>query len=184
MAPTFFATQLDFRGWLVKNHATATELLVGFYRVGCSKPSMTWPESVDQALCFGWIDGVRKRIDDDSYSIRFTPRKPTSIWSAINIKKAVELINTGEMQAAGLAAFEERNEKRSRIYAYEKAPAELSPEFERLFRKNKKAWEFFTTQAPSYRRVIIHHVMTAKREETRLSRLYQAIEASEKQKRL
>ena len=149
MLPTFFKNQTDFRKWLAKNHDKATELLVGFYKVGSGKPSMTWPESVDQALCFGWIDGVRRRIDDESYSIRFTPRKPTSIWSAVNIKKVEELIKSGQMQPAGLAAFEKRTEHRSRIYAYENAPARLSPEFEKLFRANKKAWAFFTTQTPS-----------------------------------
>src|SRR5437879_5474253 len=152
MKPTFFKTQSDFRKWLEKNHDDATEILVGFYKLGSGKPSMTWPESVDEALCFGWIDGVRRRIDDDSYSIRFTPRKSTSIWSAVNIKKAEELIRSGQMQPAGLAAFEKRTENKSRIYSYENAPAELSPEFEKRFRDNKKAWAFFTAQAPSYQR--------------------------------
>src|SRR5260370_13108308 len=114
MKGTFFANKLEFREWLAKNHDKATELLVGFYKVGSGKPSMTWPESVDQALCYGWIDGVRKRIDDESYSIRFTPRKQTSIWSSVNIKNAEELINSRLMQPAGLAAFEKRKEDKSR----------------------------------------------------------------------
>jgi uncharacterized protein YdeI (YjbR/CyaY-like superfamily) len=184
MAPKFFTNQSDFRKWLIQNHTTASELLVGFYKVGSGRPSMTWPESVDQALCFGWIDGVRRRIDDEAYSIRFTPRKSTSIWSGVNIKKVGELIKNGQMQPAGLAAFEKRTETKSRIYAYEKVPAKLSPEFEQTFRKNKKAWEFFTKQAPSYQRVMIHHIMNAKQEKTRLARLNQAIEASEQQKRV
>ena len=184
MCPTFFKTQSDFRKWLTKNHDKATELLVGFYKVGSGKPSMTWPESVDQALCFGWIDGVRRRIDDDSYSIRFTPRKPKSIWSSINIKKVEDLVISGQMQPTGLAAFEKRREHRSRIYAYENEPAKLSPEFEKTFRANKKAWTFFTGQAKSYQNVIIHRIMTAKQEKTRISRLNEAIRASENQKRL
>src|SRR5881394_263753 len=143
MTPTFFKTQPDFRKWLAKNHDKATELLVGFYKVGSGKPSMTWPESVDQALCFGWIDGVRRRIDDHSYSIRFTPRKPTSIWSSINTKKVEELIKSGQMKPAGLMAFEKRKENKSRIYSYENEPAKLSREFEKKFRANKKAWAFF-----------------------------------------
>ena len=184
MDPTFFADQNDFRQWLAKNHDKVTELLVGFYKLGSGTPSMTWPESVDQALCYGWIDGVRRRIDDESYSIRFTPRKPTSIWSAINIKKVEELTKQDLMQPAGIAAFEKRTENKSKIYAYENAPSELSPEFAKLFKANKKAWAFFTTQAPSYQRVVIHRIMTAKQEKTRLSRLEQAITESEKQKRI
>ena len=184
MSPRFFKTQSDFRNWLAKNHDKSTELLVGFYKVGSGKPGMTWPKSVDQSLCFGWIDGVRKRIDDESYSIRFTPRKSTSIWSAININKVAELIKSGQMQPAGLAAFNKRTESKSKIYAYENAPARLSLAFEKLFKANKKAWAFFTTQAPSYQKVIVHRIMTAKQEKTQLSRLEQAITASESQKRI
>src|SRR6476619_7391019 len=128
MKPTFFSTQDEFRKWLEENHKKETELLVGFYKVNSGKPSMTWPESVDQALCFGWIDGVRKRIDDASYTIRFTPRKPRSIWSAVNIRRANELKEQGLMQPGGLRAFEQRSPERSAIYSYEKAPAELPPE--------------------------------------------------------
>lgn len=184
MEPTFFATQADFRKWLAKNHDKLSGLLVGFCKVGSGKPSMTWPESVDQALRFGWIDGVRRRIDDETYAIRFTPRKSTSIWSAINIRKVDELIKTGQMQPAGIVAFEKRTENKSKIYAYENAPAQLSPELEKLFKANKKAWAFSTTQAPSYQRVIIHRIITAKQEKTQLSRLEQAISASEAQKRV
>ncbi|MFT3744893.1 MAG: YdeI/OmpD-associated family protein [Pyrinomonadaceae bacterium] len=184
MPPKFFSDQSKFREWLTTHHASETELLVGFHKVGSGKRSMTWPESVDQALCFGWIDGVRKRIDDESYSIRFTPRKAGSIWSAVNIKKVEELTKSGLMQPAGIAAFEKRTEAKSKIYSYEKEASELSPEFEKQFRKNKKAWEFFSTQAPSYRKVMIHHIMDAKQEKTRVSRLTATIEASEKHQRL
>jgi uncharacterized protein YdeI (YjbR/CyaY-like superfamily) len=182
--PKFFAKQSDFRKWLVKNHKKETELLVGFYKVGSSKPSMTWPQSVDEALCFGWIDGVRRNIDEESYSIRFTPRKPTSIWSAINIKKVADLTEKGLMMPPGLAAFEKRKEHRSRIYAYENEPVKLYPEFEKKFKANKKAWAFFTTQAPSYQKTIVHWIMRAKQESTRLKRIEQAITESEKQKRM
>lgn len=138
MFPKFFAKSSDFRKWLTQNHAASSELLVGFYKIGSGKPSMTWPQSVDEALCFGWIDGVRKRIDDESYSIRFTPRKPTSIWSAVDIKKIEDLSQKGLMQPAGLAAFQKRTENRSKIYAYENEPAMLSPAFEKTFKASKK----------------------------------------------
>lgn len=184
MSPKFFSDQSKFRDWLATHHSSETELLVGFHKVGSGKPSMTWPESVDQALCFGWIDGVRRRIYDESYSIKFTPRKVGSIWSAVNIKKVEELTKSRLMQPAGIAAFEKRTEGRSKIYSYEKEAGELSDEFEKQFRKNKKAWEFFSTQAPSYRKVMIHHIMDAKQEKTRVSRLLITIEASENGKRL
>src|SRR5918993_5745637 len=120
--PTFFAKQSDFRKWLQKNHKKETQLLVGFYKVGSGKPSMTWSQSVDEALCFGWIDGVRKSINEHSYSIRFTPRKPTSIWSAINIAKMDKLLKQGLVKPAGLASFNLRKESRSRIYSHEREP--------------------------------------------------------------
>jgi uncharacterized protein YdeI (YjbR/CyaY-like superfamily) len=173
--PIFFAKQSDFRKWLQKNHKKETELLVGFYKVDSGKPSITWSQSVDEALCFGWIDGVRKSIDKDSYQIRFTQRKPTSIWSAINIKKIEELIKKGLMQPAGLASFEKRVESRSKIYSYEKEPAELTQSFKKLFKTNKKAWDYFQALAPSYKKVSIHWVMRAKQEATRLKRLKELI---------
>jgi uncharacterized protein YdeI (YjbR/CyaY-like superfamily) len=173
--PTFFAKQSDFRKWLQKNHKKETELLVGFYKVGSGKPSMTWPQSVDQALCFGWIDGVRKSIDKESYQIRFTQRKPKSIWSAINIGKIEELKKQGLMQPVGLASFEKRIEGKSRIYSYEKGEAELTQKFKKQFKANKKAWDYFQSLAPSYRRVSTHWVMNAKQETTRLKRLNQLI---------
>ncbi|SDQ12519.1 Uncharacterized conserved protein YdeI, YjbR/CyaY-like superfamily, DUF1801 family [Chryseobacterium soldanellicola] len=184
MDATFFETQEKFRNWLEKNYKSEKELLVGFYKVGSKKPSITWPQSVDQALCFGWIDGVRKSIDHESYSIRFTPRKPTSIWSAINIKKIEELSKAGLMKPEGLQAFELRKEEKSRIYSHEKEPATLDPEFEKQFKSNKKAWDFFSKQAPSYKKVMIHWIMSAKQEKTRLSRLEKTITESERQKRV
>jgi len=143
MSATFFPTPQDFRNWLKKNHKTEQELLVGFYKVSTKKPSITWSESVDQALCFGWIDGVRKSIDEESYSIRFTPRKSISIWSVVNIKKIEELTKAGLMQEAGLEAFKLRKEEKSGIYSHEKEPAKLTSDYEKQFKVNKKAWEFF-----------------------------------------
>jgi uncharacterized protein YdeI (YjbR/CyaY-like superfamily) len=180
----FFATSRAFRAWLEKNHDRADELVVGFYKRDSGKKSITWPESVDQALCFGWIDGVRKRIDDISYTIRFTPRRRGSIWSAVNIKRVEELKKLGLMTEAGLRAFAARDEKKSRIYAYEKEAADFPPEFETRFRANAAAWKFFNEQAPWYRRTITYWVVSAKREETRLKRLATLIEACEQAKRL
>ena len=184
MNPTFFSTQDDFRKWLAGHHETTGELLVGFWKVGSGKPSMTWSESVDQALCFGWIDGVRKRVDDESYTIRFTPRRPKSVWSAINIAKVEVLIATGLMQPAGLAAFEKREEHRSVIYSYENRPREFDAEYEKRFRKHKKAWAFFEAQPFGYRRLMVYWVVSAKQEATRLSRLEKLIAASVEGKRL
>ena len=172
MKPTFFATPSELRNWLEKNHATASELLVGFYKRGSGKPSITWQELVDEELCFGWIDGVRKGIDDVSYANRITPRKARSTWSAINIARAKELIRLGRMHPAGLKAFERRTDDRSAIYSYEQSKtASLDPRAERSFRANKKAWEFFRAQAPSYQRAAIWWVISAKWEETRQKRL-------------
>ena len=187
MKPVFFARQADFRKWLEKNHASEKELLVGFYRTSSSKPSITWPQSVDEALCFGWIDGIRRSIDAESYSIRFTPRKPNSIWSAVNIKKVEDLTEKGLMKPAGRAAFEKRTEAKSKIYSHENKDAAFSEEYEKKFMSNKKAWALFSTMALSYKRAAIHIVMTAKQEATRLSRLDELIAASaagEKIKRL
>lgn len=184
MTPTFFADQNDFRKWLEKNHQDQKELLVGFYKVSSKKPSMSWSESVDQALCFGWIDGVRRSIDDESYSIRFTPRKTSSIWSAINIQKMEDLANAGLMMDAGLKAFSFRTENKSKIYSHEKEPVPLLEVYEIQFKSNKTAWDFFEKQAPSYKKVMIHWIMGAKQEKTRLSRLEKTIIESEKQKRV
>ncbi|MEG1238357.1 MAG: YdeI/OmpD-associated family protein [Flavobacterium sp.] len=184
MTPIFFPTPEKFREWLKKNHDKETELIVGFYKMSTKKPSMTWSESVDQALCFGWIDSVRKSIDEESYSNRFTPRKKSSNWSAINIKKVEELTKAGLMREAGLKAFELRSDAKSGIYSYEKEPEILNPEFEKQFKVNKPAWNFFENQAPSYKKVMIHWIMSAKQEKTRLSRLEKAIAISAEQKRM
>jgi uncharacterized protein YdeI (YjbR/CyaY-like superfamily) len=184
MKPAFFPTQEKFRAWLEKNHQKETELLVGFYKVNSKKPSMSWSESVDQSLCFGWIDGVRKSIDEESYTIRFTQRKKTSIWSAINIKKVQELTKSGLMTPEGQKAFELRSEGRSRIYSHEKEPTTLEPEFEKQFKSNKTAWDYFNQQAPSYKKVMIHWIMSAKQEKTKLSRLEKTIQISGEQKRM
>ena len=178
MQPTFFATPAAFRRWLERNHDKVDELLVGFWKKGSGKGSITWPQSVDEALSFGWIDGVRRRIDDESYSIRFTPRRRGSIWSAVNIKRATELTRLERMSPAGLRAFEARDEKKSAIYSYENRPRELAPEYEKRFRANKRAWEYWSAQPPGYRRVVTYWVMEAKKEETRERRLAQLIDDS------
>lgn len=184
MEALFFATPQEFRKWLEKNHTTATEVIVGFYKIGTKKPSMTWSESVDQALCFGWIDSVRRSIDKDSYCNRFTPRKPTSIWSAINIKKVEDLTKAGLMKSAGLRAFEFKKEEKTSMYSHERELASLTPEFEKQFKTNKKAWDFFNNQAPSYKKVMLHWIMSAKQEKTRVSRLEKTIRESEQEKRV
>jgi uncharacterized protein YdeI (YjbR/CyaY-like superfamily) len=177
MKPTFFATAADFRKWLEKNHDTVPELLVGFYKKGSGKPSITWPESVDEALCFGWIDGVRRTIDEESYSIRFTPRRPRSNWSAVNLKRVDELTKLGRMHPAGLRAFEARDP--SRTYSYErKEDQKLDAAYEAKLKANKKAWTFFQAQPPYYRRIASLWVMDAKKEETRLKRLATLIDDS------
>jgi uncharacterized protein YdeI (YjbR/CyaY-like superfamily) len=184
MKPKFFPTQSEFRQWLEENDDKETELLVGFYKINSGKPSMTWSESVDQALCFGWIDGVRRSIDSESYSIRFTPRKPKSVWSAVNIKKIEELTAKGLMKPAGIIAFNKRTEDKSRIYAYENKPTEFPAEFERLFRANEKSWEFFEKQPNGYRRTIMYWVLSAKQELTQKSRLEKLIFECENERRM
>lgn len=180
----FFAKPADLRKWFEKNHDRLSEQWVGFYKKGSGRPSITWPESVDEALCFGWIDGVRKSIDDESYKIRFTPRKKTSTWSAVNIKRVGELVELGLMHPSGLAAFERREEKRSRIYSYEQGDVDLDPHYLRQFKRNKKAWAFFESQPPSYRKTATHWVIRAKQESTRLKRLGTLIEDSAAQLRV
>jgi uncharacterized protein YdeI (YjbR/CyaY-like superfamily) len=182
--PTFFRGPTSFRRWLEKNHATAGELLVGFYRKDSGKPSITWPESVDEALCFGWIDGIRRSIDESSYSMRFSPRKPRSIWSAVNVKRANELIELGLMQPAGLEAFERRDAKKTAIYAYEQKNAAFDARQERMFKANRAAWKFFQAQPAGYRRLAAWYVLSAKREETRAKRLATLIADSEAGQRI
>jgi uncharacterized protein YdeI (YjbR/CyaY-like superfamily) len=177
--PTFFETPAKFRAWLKRHGSTETELVVGFYKLGSGRASMTWSESVDEALCYGWIDGVRTRIDQHSYKIRFSPRKPTSIWSAINIEKVKILQAAGRMTQAGLDAFARRREEKSRTYSYEQAKrAELEPEQVTEFQRNKKAWRFFKAQPRSYRHMTAWYVISAKRPETRKARLARVIEVS------
>jgi uncharacterized protein YdeI (YjbR/CyaY-like superfamily) len=177
--PAFFATPEEFRAWLAEHHETERELLVGFHKKGSGRPSITWPESVDQALCFGWIDGVRRRVDDDSYTIRFSPRKARSTWSAVNVKRMKELVEAELVAPAGVAAFERRADDRTAIYSYEqRKAAQLEPEQEQRFKADERAWAFFEAQPPSYRRAATHWVTSAKREETRERRLTQLIEHS------
>jgi len=180
--PVFFASPSALRAWFEKHHGDTSELLVGFYKRSSGRPSITWPESVDQALCFGWIDGVRHSIDDTSYTIRFTPRKARSNWSAVNIKKANELIESGLMRPAGLEAFKKRTEARSGIYSYEQRHlAKLDEDYEARFRANEKAWAFFQSRPPSYRKAVTWWVVSAKKEETRQRRLAKLIEESERE---
>jgi uncharacterized protein YdeI (YjbR/CyaY-like superfamily) len=183
--PIFFAKPSAFRAWLEKHHLGAKELLVGFHKKGTGTRSVTWPESVDQALCFGWIDGVRKRLDDERYTIRFTPRRPASTWSTVNIKRVAELEKLGLMRPAGLAAFDRRSEEKSRIYSYEQRyTATLEDAHLKRLKSNKKAWAFFQAQPPWYRRVAIYRVVSAKKEETRLKRLDALIAAFAKGRRI
>lgn len=185
MKPHFFETPAHFRQWLEKNHERETELLVGFYKKDSGKQSITWPESVEQALCFGWIDGVRRSLGDDAYTIRFTPRKANSTWSAINIGLMEQLLKKKLVEPAGKAAFEKRKESNSGIYSHEqKEEAKLPAAMEKEFRANKTAWEFFMKQAPSYRKVMLHHVTTAKQDKTRQSRFEKLLKASAEGKRV
>jgi uncharacterized protein YdeI (YjbR/CyaY-like superfamily) len=179
MEPTFFATPAEFRAWLERHHDSVTELLLGFHKKGSGRPSITWPQAVDQALCFGWIDGVRRRIDDASYSIRFTPRVRRSTWSAVNVKRMKELIDEDLVAPAGLAAFERRADDRTAIYSYEqRRNATLDRDEEQRLRADERANAFFEAQPPSYRRAAIHWVTSAKKPETRERRLAQLIERS------
>ena len=175
MNPIFFETQLEFREWLEKNHRTETELIVGFYKINTAKSCMNWSQSVDEALCFGWIDGVRKSIDKESYCIRFTPRKNTSIWSAVNIAKIEHLTAQGLMHSAGLDIYEHRTESKSKIYAFENEEVKLTAEFEQQFKQNKIAWTYFQTLAPTYRKPSLNWVMSAKQEATKIKRLNELI---------
>ena len=179
MKPTFFATPADLCVWFNQHHETATELLVGFYKKDSGKASITWPESVDEALCVGWIDGIRKSLDDESYTIRFTPRKPRSIWSTVNIGRVEVLRQEGRMRPAGLQAFEQRRENRSGIYSHEQRDRiELSEAETKVFQANAKAWDFFQSQPGSYRKAALWWVVSAKKEETRAKRVATLIDDS------
>ena len=184
MKTKFFKTPTAWREWLEKYHAIIPELWVGFYKKSSGHASITWPESVDQALCFGWIDGIRKKVDDVSYTIRFTPRRTGSIWSTVNIKRATELSEMGLMTHAGLGAFERRKEYKSGIYSYEQRGAELEAAYEKRLRQNKAAWKFFQAQPPGYRKQMNWWIVSAKREETRLKRLAKLIDESAHERRL
>lgn len=177
--PTFFAAPEDFRRWLERHHGTENELLVGFHKKATGKPSMTWPQSVDEALCFGWIDGIRRSHGEESYTIRFTPRRPRSIWSAVNTRRAQELIALGRMRPPGLAAFQARDPKRSGLYSFEQREhAKLDASATKRFRSNRKAWAYFMAQPPGYRKIAVFWVTSAKREDTRDRRLQILIDDS------
>jgi uncharacterized protein YdeI (YjbR/CyaY-like superfamily) len=180
----FFATPADLRAWLAANHDSAHELWVGFHKKGSGRPSITWPEAVDEALCFGWIDSVRYSIDETSYRQRFTPRRPGSVWSGVNVRRAQELIDAGRMQPAGLEAFGRRKEDQERRYLFEQAEVTLGDAYESDFRENAKAWAFWETQPPGYRKTATWWVISAKREETRRRRLATLIRDSEAGERI
>jgi uncharacterized protein YdeI (YjbR/CyaY-like superfamily) len=180
----FFKTPAAFRKWLAANHDKSKELWVGYYKKSSGKPSIDWPQSVDEALCFGWIDGLRKSVDEESFKIRFTPRKPASIWSAVNIRNVERLIKEERMQEAGLKAYAARKEYRSGIYSYEQRSPELVEPYASTLRRNKKAWDFYQAQPPGYRKMMNWYIVSAKQEETRLKRLQRLIEYSAQGKRL
>jgi uncharacterized protein YdeI (YjbR/CyaY-like superfamily) len=182
--PKFFAAPAEFREWLEKNHASAQELYVGFHKKSSGKKSITYAEALDEALCFGWIDGVRRSLNETSYIQRFTPRRPRSIWSLVNVKHVERLKKEGRMHAAGLAAYEQRDPQRTGVYSFENAPLELASEYEKEFRKQKGAWEYFQTYPPYLKKQVSYWVMSAKKEETRLKRLRQLIESSAKGERV
>ena len=184
MAPIYFETPAEFRAWLEQNHSTAESLLVGFHKKGTGRPSMTWAESVDEALCFGWIDGVRKGVDADRYTIRYTPRKAGSIWSTVNVAKVQVLTDQGRMQPAGLAAFQARKDGRSGIYSHEQGDVDLPEPYQGQLRENPAAWDFFRRQPPSYRKAACWWVVSAKQEKTRLSRIEKLVACSARAERL
>jgi len=173
---TTFKTPAQFRAWLAKNHKTSPELLLQIFRVHAADRGVTYAQALDEALCYGWIDGVRRSVDADSFSIRFTPRKPRSIWSRINVGHVERLMKTGRMTKVGMAAFEARDEKRTGVYAFENRPKELAPELAKTFKANRDAWVFFEKQAPYYRRTVSYWVMNAKQDATRVRRLDALIE--------
>lgn len=179
----FFKTQNEWRTWLMKNHSSAKELLMGFYRKSSGKGGITYPEALDEALCFGWIDGIRKGIDESTYTIRFTPRKPSSIWSNVNIKHVARLKKLKLMHPAGMAAFKKRTQGKSGIYAFEQKNIKLPAAYEKKIKANKKAWQFFSSQAPWYKRTASYWVISARQEATRLRRLQMLIDDSENELR-
>jgi uncharacterized protein YdeI (YjbR/CyaY-like superfamily) len=184
-APLWFATASAFRAWLDRHHASAGELLVGFHKVGTGRPCMTWPESVDEALCYGWIDGVRRRIDDTAYSIRFTPRRPGSIWSAVNLRKVDALIAAGRMRPAGLLAWQNRDLQRTSVYSFEQTDsAQLDDVETERFMLDAAAWTYFKSTPPGYRKTVLHWITTAKKPDTRARRLAELVAACAQGRRL
>ncbi len=179
MKPKFFSSQSKLRKWFEQNHNKKEELLVGYYKKSSGKPSITWNESVDEALCFGWIDGIRRSLDEISYTIRFTPRRKNSNWSTKNINRLQELISLKLMHPAGLAVYKSRKEENSSTYSFEQRIVKLDKKYEAVLKKNKKAWHYFKSQVPSYKRPVVHWIMSAKQERTRLKRLQTLIECSE-----
>ena len=184
MSILFFSSQSHLRKWFEKNHNKADELWVGYYKKGAGKPSITWQESVDEALCFGWIDSIRKSIDDESYTNRFTPRREGSTWSAVNTKRIKELIKLGLVKPSGLEVFKQRDEKKTNRYSFEQKKAKFPSEFEKKFKINKKAWKYFQTLPPSAKRLSTWWVIGAKREETKLKRLEVLIQCSEEKRKI
>lgn len=175
MNAVFFPTPKHLRKWFQKNHNKEKELLVGFYKVSTGKPTVTWSQAVDEAICFGWIDGIRKSIDEESYCIRFTPRNPKSNWSAVNTKKVERLTQLGLMKPEGLKAFSFRKDSKSKAYSYENLPASFDKSFEKKFKANKQAWKYFQSTTPSYRKITTRWVLSARQEATRLKRLNELI---------
>ena len=181
---TFFRTPAELRRWFAKHHRTAAVLWVGFHKKESGRPSVTWPESVDEALCVGWIDGIRKRIDENSYTIRFTPRRPGSIWSAVNIRRVKALTDEGRMRPAGIAAFDRKRENKSGIYSYEQRGETLPEPYLTVLGRDKRALAFFEAQPPGYRKLVSWWVVSAKKDETRQARIEKLVDACVKGKRL
>jgi uncharacterized protein YdeI (YjbR/CyaY-like superfamily) len=182
--PQFFETPAASRRWLARNHGRVPELWVGFHKKATGRPSMTYHEALDEALCVGWIDGIRKRVDGDSYTVRFTPRRRGSIWSQVNIKRVNALERLGRMTPAGRAVFEARDERKTRQYSFERDTAVLGPALEGRFRQHAAAWAFFSAQPPGYRKLAAWFVVSAKKDETRRKRLEVLIAASASSRRL
>lgn len=183
MSAVYFASAAAFRDWLAEHHETETEVLVGFWKVATGKPSLSWSDAVDQAICYGWIDGIRRRVDDERYTIRFTPRRRGSYWSAINVAKVERLLAAGLMAPAGIAAWEARDPAKTGVYSYEEGTP-LAPEYEAVLRADVAAWAFWERQPPSYRKVATHWVMSAKQEPTRQRRLARVVADSAAGKRI
>jgi uncharacterized protein YdeI (YjbR/CyaY-like superfamily) len=182
--PVFFKSPFEFHKWLKKNHVKKQELWIGFYKKTAAKKGITYPEALDEALCFGWIDGIRKSVDDVRYKIRYTPRKHRSIWSTVNIKRANELKKLGLMQPTGLRTFIERDERRTKLYSFEQGPLRLGPSYEKKFKQNRTAWNFFQSQPPSYQKPAMWWVISARQEDTRVRRLNTLIKDSEEGRRI